>query len=140
MKKIVYRIKRTALCHVPFSRYVEKGDYSYLAPFPGTGRQYRFPTSHVTCTLCGDYVRAINFESIADANRKLKVAAVKDIIGYYDNETEQQWQPFDGPPYKLDIVEIVLKHNDPRPGCKVSERVVKQIIPVPTVLDKLAAI
>lgn len=136
---MVYRIRRTNITSDKEVYGEQKGDYSYLRLFSGTGRQYKFPANNVECVLCGDYVRSINFESIAAANRKLKTAAVKDIVEDYTDEETVWWEP-SGHPYKLDIVEIELKHCNPMPGCKVSERVVKQIVPPPTVLDKLAVI
>ncbi len=138
IQKTVYRIRITRVVPNEFFSDEPVGSYSYFSPFPGTGRRYTFLRRANICDVCGDHITAINFATIAEANTRLKTACVKDILEYYGDEGVYPGKH--GPPYRLDIVEVKLDRRERYGWCKTSERVVRQIVPEPTILDQLSVI
>lgn len=126
----VYRIRRINLTDHPYWKREKKGRFTYLTPFPGTGRQYRFEPHPVHASCCGDQVDAINFPTLGEARKKMRIAAVKEITAEEKDIIHSY--------YEVQIVEVRLLDCEVKEHqCKVSEKVVW---PEPPVLDRLAAI
>jgi hypothetical protein len=148
MKRTAYRIKRTNLRDICLGNRNERAGFvTYLTTSVGRSQKYRFMSRHSPlCSMCHDRVKVISFDSLAAARRRLKVAAIATwITGFKDGDYEQVG--FFSKTYRVDIVEVELEtperpyDYDGEPHlCLVSERVVQQVWPKPTILDKLAVI